>query len=257
MTARLRSRAGIVRPREQTPWKATRRSFSVSLLALAAIVPLWTVARAASAPADDDTGLPNTFISPCGKPFRAAAGAPYPVVDWFKAADKNGDGKLDRAEFVADAAAFFTVLDLNGDGVLSHYEVAVYEQRIAPEILGAGLSVGAAGRRGGRLWLAQFDQPEPIDPAGDLQQAAPRAPRDFDESGKGAAPYSLFEEPEPIMAADMDLNGFIRKANFLKLADMHFTTLDRDADGYLTLAKLPQTPIQKLLEKSRPKRKKS
>ena len=237
--------------------KPTRRSFSCSLFALGAIVPLWTVAHGAPAADEDDTGLPNTFISPCGKPFRAAAGAPYPVVDWFKAADKNGDGKLDRAEFVADAAAFFDLLDLNGDGVLNHYEVAVYEQRIAPEILGAGLPAGAARRSSARVWLAQFDQPSPIDPGGDQPQAAPRAPRDFDESGQGAAPYSLFEEPEPIMAADMDLNGFIRKANFLKLADTHFTTLDRDGDGYLSLAKLPPTPIQRLIEKSRPKRKKS
>ncbi len=237
--------------------KATRRSFSLSLLALAAIVPPWAVANAAPTADDDEPGLPNTFISPCGKPFRAAAGAPYPVVDWFKQADKNGDGKLDRAEFVADAAAFFKVLDINGDGVLSHYEVAVYEQRIAPEILGAGLSVGWAGQGGARLWLAQIDQPSSIDPGGDQPPAAPHPPRDFDESGQGAAPYGLFEEPEPIMAADMDLNGFITRANFLKLADMHFTTLDRDGDGFLTLAKLPPTPIQTLLEKSRPRRKKS
>lgn len=238
--------------------KATRRDFTLSLSAMATIVPWLSLAHAAAAADDDDdTGLPNTFISPCGKPFRAAAGAPYPVIDWFRQADTDGDGKLDRAEFVADAAAFFKVLDLNGDGVLSHYEVAVYEQRIAPEILGAGLQVGAAGRGGARLWLAQVDQPSSIDPGGDQPQAAPHPPRDFDESGQGAAPYSLFPEPEPIMAADLDLNGFITKINFLKLADMHFTTLDGDGIGYLTLAKLPKTPIQRLIDKSRPKRKRS
>ena len=234
----------------------TRRTTSLLLLASAVITPF--TPRTANAAADDDEGgLPNTFISPCGKPFRAASGAPYPVADWFRQADKNGDGRLDRAEFVADAAAFFAVLDLNGDGVLSHYEVAVYEQRIAPEILGVAPRVGAAERGGGRLWLVQFDRPSPIDPGGDQGPPAPHAPRDFDESGQGAAPYSLLEEPEPIMAANSDLNGFIRKANFLKLADTHFTTLDRDEEGYLTLAKLPPTPIQKLLEKSRPRRKKS
>ncbi len=233
---------------------ATRRELSLLLLGATTIVPWRALARAAPSPDDDDTGLPNTFISPCGKPFRAAVGAPYPVVDWFRQADGNGDGKLDRAEFVADAAAFFKVLDLNGDGVLNHYEVAVYERRIAPEILGAGLALGAPGRGGAHLWLAQIDQPGSIDPGGDQPQAAPHAPGDLDESGQGAAPYSLFPEPEPIMAADMDLNGFIRKANFLKLADMHFTTLDPDGIGYLTLARLPKTPIQKLIEKSRPRR---
>ncbi|MDQ2859164.1 MAG: EF-hand domain-containing protein [Pseudomonadota bacterium] len=237
--------------------KATRRHISRFLFATVAILPFATFVHAAPSSDDDDTGLPNTFISPCGKPFRAAAGAPYPVVDWFKAADKGGDGKLDRDEFVADAAAFFKVLDLNGDGVLNHYEVAVYERRIAPEILGAGLPVGAMGRGGARLWLAQIDQPSPIDPGGEQPQAAPRTSGDLDESGQGAAPYSLLAEPEPIMAADLDLNGFIRKANFLKLADMHFTTLDPDGVGYLTLARLPKTPIQRLIEKTRPKRRKS
>jgi hypothetical protein len=235
----------------------TRRKTSWLLLASAAIAPFAPRAAKAAAEDDDETGLPNTFISPCGKPFRAASSAPYPVAEWFRQADKNGDGRLDRAEFVADAAAFFAVLDLNGDGVLSHYEVAVYEQRIAPEILSAAPKVGAAERPGGRLWLAQFDQPTPIDPGGDQGPPAPQAPRDLDESGQGAAPYSLLEEPEPIMAADSDLNGYIRKANFLKLADTHFTTLDRDEEGYLTLAKLPPTPIQRLLDKTRPRRKKS
>jgi hypothetical protein len=225
---------------------------------MAAAAPFVAVSHAAAAAEDDDTGLPNVFISPCGKPFRAPTGAPYPVVNWFKEADKNGDGRLDRDEFVADAAAFFTVLDFKKTGILSPLEIAFYEQRIAPEILGAGLPVGAADRSGeARLWLAQIDQPGSIDPSGkDLQPTPPR-PKDFDESNQGAAPYSLFEEPEPIMAADMDLNGFIRKANFLKVADMHFTTLDRDEAGYLTLAKLPKTPIQKLLERTRPKRKRS
>ena len=237
--------------------KATRRDFSLLLLGATAIVPWRALARAVIAADDDDTGLPNTFISPCGKPFRAAAGAAYPVADWFRQADKDGDGKLDRDEFVADAAAFFKVLDLNGDGILNHYEVAVYEQRIAPEILGAGLPVGAMGPRGARLWLAQIDKPSPIDPGGEQPPAAQRNSGDLDESGQGAAPYSLLAEPEPIMAADMDLNGFIRRANFLKLADMHFTTLDPDGVGYLTLAKLPKTPIQRLIEKTRPRHRRS
>lgn len=84
----------------------------------------------------DLSAMLNVFISPAGKPFRAPAGAPYPVVDWFKEADRNGDGKLDHAEFMADAEAFFRVLDAHHTGVLGAYEVAVYERQIAPEILG-------------------------------------------------------------------------------------------------------------------------
>src|SRR5689334_16176727 len=83
----------------------SRRLIGVAL-ALAFAAP-------ATVRAQEEDGLPNVFISPAGKPFRAVQGAPYPVVDWFKEADKNADGKLDHAEFIADAEAFFKVLDIN------------------------------------------------------------------------------------------------------------------------------------------------
>jgi hypothetical protein len=39
----------------------------------------------------------------------------------------------------------------------------------------------------------------------------------------------------------------IPKADFIALSDIHFSALDSDKLGYLTLATLPQTPMQKLL----------
>jgi hypothetical protein len=73
-------------------------------------------------------------------------------------------------------------------------------------------------------------------------------PRPYDASGVGAAPYSFFDEPEPVSAADIHYRGLISKGDFLRLADIHFTTLDRDGAGYLTLAGLPKTPVQRRLE---------
>lgn len=201
---------------------------------------------------DDDDAPQNVFISPCGKPFRAKPLDPYPVVDWFKAADTNGDGKLDRAEFMADTEAFFKVLDVNNDGVIDPREVFRYERGIAPEILGYRVKVsdarGASGRSapglwGGQLLLAQVDTPGPIDPGGEEAPEA-RPPHDIDESGQGASPFGFFSEPEPVMAADENLNGYIRKAAFLRLAGRHFDRLDPDGVGYLTLAKLPKTQAQ-------------
>ena len=223
---------------------------------MTAMAPFAAVARPAPAADDDEPGLPNTFISPSGKPFRAAADAPYPVVNWFKEANKKGDGKLDRIEFVADAGRFFDLLDQNKDGVLSHYEVDFYEQRIVPEILGPAVDISSEAGSRARLWLAQVDRPGSIDPGGDALRKMPQRIPGLDESNQGAGPYSFFQEPEPLMAADMDLNGLIRRPNFLKLADTHFTALDGDEEGFLTLAKLPQTPIEKALERSRPRRKK-
>jgi hypothetical protein len=200
---------------------------------------------------DEERGIPNLFISPCGEPFRADAGAPYPVADWFRRANKKGDGKLDHDEFVADADAFFKRLDINGDGALSPYEVRLYERTMVPEIIGGTVTVGQ--NQVARLWLAQVhggNYNEPIDPSGDhLDDAKPIKPK-FDETGNGASPYSFFDEPEPIMTADFNVNGLILRDNFLKVADMHFTDLDQAQKGYLTLPGLPKTAVQKLLDRS-------
>jgi hypothetical protein len=202
---------------------------------------------------DEERGIPNLFISPCGEPFRGAAGAPYPVADWFRRANKKGDGKLDHDEFVADADAFFRRLDINGDGALSPYEVRLYERNMVPEIMGGTVTVGE--NQGARLWLAQYGPAggqynQPIDPSGDhLDDPKPIKPK-FDETGTGASPYGFFDEPEPILTADFNVNGVILRDNFLKVADTHFTDLDEAQKGYLTLASLPKTAVEKLLERS-------
>jgi hypothetical protein len=235
-----------------------RRQFLLTLTAATGALG----ATGAWAAGEDPDNL-NIFISPCGQPFRAAVGAPYPVVEWFKKTDTNGDGKIDHGEFLADAAAFFKVLDLDGDGELSSYEVAYYEHRVAPEILGMTFRTAMGGRKipghpGALLWQAQFGgsgmgnlptyggsgPPQDV-PAPDT----PTKPLHLDESKQGASPFSFFDEPEPVATADFDFNGKITKANFLRLADMHFTTLDRNSDGYLTLAKLPKTSVQEQMER--------
>ncbi|HEX4199198.1 MAG TPA: hypothetical protein VHZ26_17310 [Caulobacteraceae bacterium] len=238
---------------------STRRQFAWTLSAATGALGLFAAARAV---AQDDDLPPNVFISPCGKPFRAPMSAPYPVVDWFKQADANGDGKLDHAEFIADAEAFFKVLDLNGDGVLDGYEIQVYEHRVAPEILGVRVDVGAlqppASPYGpARLWLAQFssggagsDMPGPSS-VDDHEPSEKPQKQTVDESGQGASPYGFFNAPEPVTAADSDFRGLVRKDNFLKLADRHFTLLDKDGAGYLVLAKLPKTLIEQRLAQVR------
>jgi hypothetical protein len=53
------------------------------------------------------------------------------------------------------------------------------------------------------------------------------------------------------MAADFNVTGVITKDNFLKVADMHFQTLDQDQRGFLTLKTLPETAVEKILDRYR------
>ena len=209
-----------------------------------------------------DEAPENLFISPPGKPFRAPPNAPYPVATWFAQADKDGDGKLSHAEFLADSEAFFKVLDRRGRGQLNPFDVQYYERTIAPEVLGVRVDVRAEAAPPAHLWRTQM--PRPGDPSRSQQPMEPGIrdptpdgrppPPTLDESQKGASPYSLFDEPEPVTAADLDYTGFISRENFLKLADAHFATLDAARAGYLTLAALPKTPAQQRLEQGAPRR---
>ena len=179
------------------------------------------------------------FISPAGQPFRAAPGDPYPVVQWFAQADKDKDGKIDRAEFRADAEAFFRVLDENHDGVIDGFEVSDYEQKVAPEISGAygaasGFSSGGGHRRRGG--------------SGDRSGGGRGPSADSDAVLQGAAVYGLLNEPEPVSAADLNLDSRITLAEFLLMADRRFDLLDTKHQGYLTLADLPKTPAQRMAE---------
>jgi hypothetical protein len=213
----------------------------------------------------------NVFISPCGRPFRAKKGAPYPVVNWFNLADLNEDGQVDRAEFMADTLAFFKILDRNGDGVITPSELAYYEQRIAPEVLGQKVDVqgdvlvpsprlqpvqGFPGGGGGLPGGGQGGPPQGsrIEPDLDSPSGSSGSEKPYDASGAGASPYSFFDEPEPVSAADTHYRGVISKADFLQLAGVHFTALDPKDRGYLTLDTLPLTPVQRRLEHGRRRR---
>lgn len=190
----------------------------------AAAALAWPLA-AGVALADDATPETNLFLSPAGKPYRAAKDKPYPVVDWFNAANKSHDGKLTKAEFRDDAEAFFRELDLNKDGVIDSREVQVYERIVAPEIVTA------------------------------MPPDLPRPPtNDSKEQPQGGGWFGLLGEPEPVTAADRNFDGKITLAEFLKTTDERFALLDVDKRGYLTLDELPYTPLQAKLPKPKKKR---
>jgi len=200
--------------------------------------------------------LPNVFLSPAGKPFRARPDEPYPVAAWFAEADTNHDGKLTRDEMRADAAAFFRTLDANHDGVIDGFEVQTYEQTTAPEILPRIETLRAGEGFDPTLDLADQRNTEAPNSSGQrrggFQMRQPRAPKG--ETTQGAAVYSLINQPEPVAAADADFDGRVTLAEFEAAADRHFDILDTKQLGYLTLAGLPKTPIQEAIEQAAKRR---
>lgn len=226
----------------------------------------WGKAPRPRPPGEGEEGGPprqprrSLFISPAGEPFRAEPGAPYPVAAWFAGADADHDGVLTRDEFVADALRFFDRIDGDHSGVIDGFEVSAYETQVAPEILqgfqgggegqglrGGGGPRGEGGGHGGRRGGGGG-------PPGGGGGGGKRGGGLIGGMLQGATPYSLLAEPEPVMASDGDFDRRITRAEATKAAKARFALLDKDGDGKLRLAELPQTPLQARLEGPRGER---
>ena len=193
-----------------------------------------------------------------GEPFRLAADAGDPERAWFDGADANHDGQLTLAEFQADAARFFATLDTGRDGEIDPADIERYETIVAPEVRAGGGGLGGArgggggqgggggrshgggggmgrggggggmggggGRRGG---------------GGTEGGSSSSAPQATEPVRQGAGRYSYLDIPEPVVAADANMNRGIDANEFAIAAAARFKLLDRDGDGVLTWAKLP------------------
>ena len=68
---------------------------------------------------------------------------------------------------------------------------------------------------------------------------------------RGAGRFGLINSPEPVTAMDTDMSGLVTRAGVQSAADRRFHILDRDAQGFLILATLPEVLIQKIQGKTR------
>ena len=203
------------------------------------IVPL----LAAAVPAPDTRPILVTghawapFISPMGEPFRAHSMTDDTLADWFRKADRNGDGLLTADEMVADADRFFATLDSDHNGEIDPDELANYEYEIAPDVQvmsktrpapgdpgrQAARNEGDSGRQGRRMRGDDALGLDQLGIGGRLQ---------------GAARYGLLDLPEPVAAADTDFDRGISLTEFRAAALRRFNLLDTAHRGSLTLVQL-------------------
>ncbi|HTM80751.1 hypothetical protein [Asticcacaulis sp.] len=172
----------------------------------------------------------NTFFSPSGQPFRAAAGQPYPVAKWVEQADTDKDGKISHDEFITDATAFFNKLDANHDGYIVSSENSAYENQVAPEIQNIDPRI-----RQPKNYTASADSG-----GGDTDPTGGR----YQKQIVGASQYGVIDEPQPIRAADSNLDFRVKIDEWINASNQRFTILDRNEDGFITMDELPKTPAQ-------------
>jgi hypothetical protein len=195
------------------------------------------LATAAAATPQPDPGTPpppayrRLFISPMGEPFRGR-GDEDQVARWFSGADRDHDGRLTLAEFVADAARFFKTLDQDHDGQIAGAEIDHYEYDVVPEA--SGLRSDAGG-----------ESATPREQAHDPKhhRGRPGGRSGFASTMQGAARYGILDIPEPVTSADSDFNGRVSWQEYEAAATLRFGLLDTNKDSALEFNELPKLGV--------------
>jgi hypothetical protein len=230
-----------------------RTSLALALLISAAPLAALTVMAQ-----DDPNAFTQEFISPMGEPFRGKAADPYPVEVWFKGVDVGAKGYITKQDFEADAQRFFKALDTDGDGYLNDQEVDAYEDHVAPEIKAAmGADPNAVHYEPSAIDMGQMNGESPAiykDSASRIDDdkaanAGKEARAAALEARRGAGVFGFFNEPEPVRAADTNIDFRVSMKEWIEAADRRYAQLDLRHDGKVTRDELPLTPFQRYVRR--------
>src|SRR5205085_12630499 len=150
----------------------------------------------------------------------------------FNQADHNRDGILTADEMQADATRFFGTLDLNHNGQIDPVELVQYEWELAPEIQVNSKLKRSPGE------TAPAPKQKPAEESLAETSALRGGARWIDEELQGGARYALLNIPEPVAAADADLDRAITLSEFRQAAVQRFQLLDTGHLGRVSLAQL-------------------
>ena len=197
---------------------------------------------------------PGLFVSPFGELFFSEPGEPWPVAAWVSGSDADSDGRVTFEDFTADGVRRFRALDTRRDDRLTPDEIAAYEQDLAEAR--ARLPGMEGGSRGPGRRLQGFGGGMALGLAEPAQQQGSRSgPRQRAPTGPLAygpiAAAGFFNYPQPVKAADLDTNQTVTAQEWAQATDRWFIALDTDQDGALTLATLPRTPLQQMMDRPR------
>ena len=195
---------------------------------------------------------PGLFVSPFGELFFSRPGDPWPVAAWFSGADADNDGRVTFEEFTADGVRQFRTLDVRRDDRLTPDEIAAYEADLA-EARARLPGMEGRGPRAPGPRLQGFRSDLTLGLAGSPQQRRRSSPRQQAPTGPLAygpiAAAGFFNYPQPVKAADLDTNQTVTAQEWAQATDRWFIALDTDHDGALTLATLPRTPLQQMVDR--------
>lgn len=166
--------------------------------------------RLAAVPSAPVTSLAGEILSP-----DRGADCATVLAAWVKSADGNGDGLLDLAEAQADSARFFARIDTNGDHILTPIELSGYRDSTAP--------TAYADRAIRDTHFVSND---------DDGSKAKR------ETRSTASSFTFRAEPDPVMAADGNLDFHVTPDELAAKVAERFIRLDANRDGRLDAAEL-------------------
>jgi len=201
-------------------------------------------------------GSTELFISPMGEPFRARPASGDLPSTWFNAADLDASQALTVLEMQADATRFFSLIDSDGSGVVERDELARYENHLAPEIRvpwPVEQEAPANDSRPGDQSDASNGRPSAKWPDGQMERkpgfsrARARDPHGNRWVPQGAALFGILGLPQPVAAADADMDRLVTHAEFMEAAAQRFAILDANGDGLLTRSELPRPSRHKKL----------
>jgi hypothetical protein len=215
-------------------------------LSLLLLPILAAAAEPASAPITVTGHAWAPFISPMGEPFRARSTSENTLAKWLNQADRNRDGHITADEMQADAERFFATLDTDGNREIGPEELIRYEWEVAPEI-----QVNSKRRRTPE---EASRNPQPKEARQREDDPDRHLTRSLHEGLQGGARYALLNIPEPVAAADADLNRAITLGEFRQAAAERFQLLDSARKGRLTLQDLEARRFALDATRSEPRR---